>query len=139
MIIQRIKKNMKVTLPILLIAAGLFYTLTPTYPQITDSLTLTQTKNIILKVAKAETSNQSLLALDQPSGKISVELENAYKMYFKKLDSCKENKECYMNTYNDFMSEWGSSTLRKQTRVSFISNKFGVVGDLFNQNMAIFY
>jgi hypothetical protein len=55
-----------------------------------------------------------------------------------KLDKCIDNKECYIDIYNDFMSDNVTDFTRKQTRYSHVY-QLGSLGKLINESFAWTY
>jgi hypothetical protein len=104
----------------------------PKYPLINSSLSKENISKNIKIVIKENTSKFSLENLYDKEKLLKYEL--SIKELAKKLDNC-ESKECLINEYNYFMNNWVSIEIKASVRYVAISDKYGFIGDIMNENL----
>ena len=113
--------------------------ITPSYPNINNEVTVSQVKSFIDKVFKEEARNINYEYMDSPSGGAPVEYIRAVDDLDKTFANCKNDKICLIKTYNEFMNNWASDRLRRQTRAYYMVKEFGILGEQLNEFLWIMY
>ena len=126
----------------LVLVGGIFLLIrlvTPSYPSINNNASTNEVKQFIGKILENEARNISFQYIDSPSHGAPVEYIKASEAFINNLVKCKKDKECLIYTYNEFMGEWSSDVLRRQTRAYYMLEKFGVIGEQINQSLGFMY
>lgn len=132
------KKFIKVNLmTIALFAVPLFMIFSvPKYPIIDKSLSEQDISENIKKVLK-ENSKKFSFENMYDEKQVLVYEKNLIALA-NNLDNCKI-KECLIEEYNHFMDSWVSSEIKAKIRYVSISNKFGFIGNMMNENLYWLY
>jgi hypothetical protein len=118
---------------------GLIKVGTPNHPEINHSVSTNEVKNSLKEIFKQEANNISFQYLDSPAHGAPVEYIKASREFFSNLGKCKEDKECLIGEYDNFMNEWASDRLRQETRAYFMVKNFGLIGEQINQSLGFMY
>jgi len=110
----------------------------PKYPTINKNYSTQDTQKFIDKVLKHEARNYSFEMLDSDTNTISTELRNALQELDLGLKKCGNDKECFIEIYEDFMDDWVSSTTKAQTRYLYMDN-LGFFGKQINKILSWSY
>jgi len=124
----------------LILFFGYIKFIVPSYPEISSNASLEEVKKKIDNIMRIEARNISFENLDGPTrGGIPVKNLKAVQNFINKLKHCGDNKNCLIKEYNTYMDKWVSNTLRKKTKAIYMIKKYGVAGELINDNFGVFY
>lgn len=121
------------------VVAILFFTLfpiyvifmIPKYPIINSSLSIEKTTQMIMSNLDDNSRKYALENMYKQKKLLSYKKEFA--LLEQKIMKCKD-KACLIEEYNNFMSNWVSEDLQTISKAIYISNKFGLIGNLINKN-----
>jgi len=120
-----------ILISIVVILISLFYIVTPSYPQINEKQSVPQIKkfvNYIVNYNKEYYGKMAKISKEKP-----IEYIEASKDFSKEYKLCKDNKECIISTYNDYMDDWVHFLLKKESRQEYMKKQFGTkVGSAIN-------
>lgn len=129
-----IKVNL-ITMALLAIPLLMIFSV-PKYPIIDDSLS---EQNISENIKKVIKENSKKFSFENMYDKKQVLVyEKNLITLANNLDSCK-TKECLVEEYNHFMDSWVSTEIKAKIRYVSISNKFGFIGNMMNENLYWLY
>ena len=109
--------------------------MTPNHPHIGE----TQTTKEVMKFIKQSYEQNSLNISLEYQGVTPIEYIKASENYIYNLKKCKNNKECLITKYDEFMNDWSSEISRKYTRAYYMLEKFGVIGEQINKSLGFMY
>lgn len=95
----------------------------PDYPKIDENKSLNEIKYFIDKTIRSNSSYYIQTA------RISQKRPNEYiketELFIKNYTSCKNDKDCIIDTYNDYMDDWTHFQLEKEAKQQYTIDIFG--------------
>lgn len=135
--------RVKMAITFMSIAVGLVYVYThmiiPSYPKINEKASFDFISNDIERHLMTEAKNYQRGALS--GGPVSkdeiLNFRDAGKNFINKLEKC-NNKECLIESYNNFMDNYASAETKAITRYKYMHN-LGPIGQVINDNFSWSY
>ncbi|CAM3809934.1 hypothetical protein [Arcobacter cloacae] len=132
---KKLFKNLVITSFLFMIPLYIIFSV-PKYPIINSSLSKEDISKNIEIVIKENTSKFSLENLYDKEK--LLEYGTGIRKLANNLDNC-ESKECLIKEYDYFMNNWVSIEIKTSVRYVAISDKYGFIGDIINENFDWLY
>lgn len=132
---KKLFKNLVITSFLFMIPLYIIFSV-PKYPIINSSLSKEDISKNIEIVIKENTSKFSLENLYDKEK--LLEYGTGIRKLANNLDNC-ESKECLIREYDYFMNNWVSIEIKTSVRYVAISDKYGFIGDIINENFDWLY
>lgn len=132
---NRIKRAFIFTIIVFSIPVFLIYSI-PKYPVINNSLPKEAVSKLIEENLKYNTKKFSFENMDN---RIKIQEYNKNLLSTAKIfDEC-TTKECLIDEYNNFMSEWVAMEIKAKHRYINLAREYGVIGNVLNQFLIPYY